>query len=103
MRSRYDLMKFSTQRDSKDRFFPDVMSLPTHKFVFTESPKEHYLTKTDIDRFDIRMFVEYGITELDDIIRTINRKPLMEDLSPGDKFLFPSKTNLEKFYNKNYS
>lgn len=102
MRSRYDLMNFSDQRDSKDRFFPDVMTLPTHKFVFSEPPREHDLTKQDINRFDIRMFKEYEISELDDIVKIINKKPLMEDISPGDTILFPSKSNLENFYNNNF-
>lgn len=102
MRSRYDLMEFSNQRDSKDRFYPDVMTLPTHKFKYTEPPVEHELTQADIKRFDIRMYKEYEITELDDIVRIVNKKPLIEDLLTGDIILFPTKTNLESFYNTNF-
>jgi hypothetical protein len=96
-------MKFSSQRDSKDRFFPDVMTLPTHKFQFSEPPTERDLTQQDKKRFDLRMFKEYELTELDDIVRFINRKPLIEDVAVGERMLFPSKTNLERFYNENFA
>lgn len=103
MRSRYDLMTFSEQRDSKDRFFPDVMSLPTHKFRFTEAPVESVLTSNDQIRFDITMYKQYQLVELDDIIRIINKKPLLEEASLGDKMVYPSKQNLEEFYTSNFT
>lgn len=103
MRSRYELMEFSEQRDSKDRFFPDVMTLPTHKFRFTEPPKEHTITSVDKTRFDVRMFREYEMAELDDIVRFVNRTPLLEDTEIGERFLLPSKENIERFYNENFA
>lgn len=102
MRSRYNLMKDSHQRDSKGRFFPDIMTLPTHNFKFSEPPKERELTKQDKVRFDLRMYREYELTELDDIIRFINRTPLLEDEDVGRRMVFPSKKNLEQFFNRNF-
>lgn len=102
MRSRYNLMKNSHQRDSEGRLFPDVMTLPTHKFKFSEPPTERELTKRDKYRFDLRMYQEYELTELDDIVRFINKAPLLEDEEIGRRMLFPSKKNLEQFFNRNF-
>lgn len=100
MRSRYDLMKESETLTSNNDYYPDICSLPTHKFVFEEPPLEYEITEGDKERPDIMMDRIFGYPELDDIIFFINGKDYLEDLEVGDKILLPSQGNLERFYNK---
>lgn len=101
MRSRYRLMQYSEQRDNKDRFYPDPMTLPTHEFRFDEAPKEYVLSQVDIDRFDLLMAREYGTTDLDDIVLFVNRIGHIKKKEPGDTILLPTRGNLERFYSGN--
>ena len=103
MRSRYDLMEFSDQRDNEDRFYPDFTTLPTHKFVFDEAPERYILTERDIERIDLLMARKLGLSELDDIVLFINNIPNRFDLEAGDEILIPTKNNLERFFNRYFS
>jgi len=101
MRSRYDLAEDSTTRVSDGTFYPDIFTVPIKKFRYTESPTEHFITEKDLERPDIMMFTEYGMSELDDLLFWINDIGFMSDESTYKKIFFPTKVDLENFYYKN--
>jgi len=101
MRSRYDLMQLSTQRSTKDTYFPDVMTFPIQKFKFTDVPLEYFLTSKDIDRPDLLMYRYYNRAEYDDIIFWLNGISNIFDTSAGTKIFLPSRKDLEQFFLRN--
>ena len=100
MRSRYDLAQDSSQVSGDGTYYPDVFTIPIQKFRYTEHPKEHFLTERDINREDIFIYEEYGVSELDDIVFWLNDIGYIGDKSAGDQILIPKKEDVETFYYK---
>jgi len=97
MRNRYQLLKESSQTNSKGNPYPDIMSFPIEKFSYTGTTREYYLTQTDIDRIDILCYREYGVTYYDDIILWLNNIDSLHNVAPGTKISLPSKKDLDRF------
>ena len=98
MRSRYDLAKDSGERASDGTFYPDVCTIPTHKFRFTSGQQAYFVNQIEIKRLDILAFNLYQVTEFDDILLWLNRIEDPSDMSAGDQLLIATKTDVEAFY-----
>ena len=98
MRSRYDLMKKSSQKASDGTFYPDIMTFKINRFKYNESPTEHNLTEIDFKRKDILVFNFYGFTEFDDIILWLNKISYIYLMNIGDSILIPNKIDIEEFF-----
>lgn len=101
MRSRYDFMKQSKVYDSEDgQSYPDPLSV---KYVDTQLsvlPEKKILTSADLDKFWLFMQKNYGMSELDDILLTINGVAYIGDLEPGDVVYLISSEDLTSFNNQ---
>jgi len=103
MRSIYDLMQPSIIQDSEYKLpFPDVCTKAFSEFVFDEAPYSYMLTHNDIYRPDLMIAQFYTISELDDIVLTVNQIAELDETMVGNTVLIPTKNNVERFYNENY-
>lgn len=100
-RTRYEIMKASNQTNSDGNNYPDVMTFPIEKFVFTDPGKNHILTRSDLDRFDILCIREYGVSYYDDIVLWLNNIDNLKNVTPGNTIFLPTKRDLDRFFTKN--
>lgn len=102
MRSRYDLMQISEQRDSvTGNNWPDVLTIPLDQLEFS-SP----LTPVKIDqnyqtRFYNLIYDQWGVTYYDDILLYMNGVSIEDVLELGEEILVPSLKDMNSYYNKN--
>lgn len=100
LRHRYKLMRSSEEKSSKEQAFPDVLTYPLKQFRTSSKPKEHVLSKSDIERFDLLVYRYYRMADYDDFILWYNGIGDVRSLEPGDILTFPSKTDIERFYSR---
>lgn len=100
LRNRYKLMKESEVKNSKEKAFPDVMTFPLNKFRTNSRPKEHILSKSDIERFDLLIYRYYRLPDYDDFVLWYNGVGDVRSLEPGDVLKMPSKRDIERFYSR---
>lgn len=104
MRSAYDLMKESHQRDSVSTdFYPDVLTAPLHKFRYDAPPEDYSLTSGDLQRPDLLMNRKYNMVEFDDILFYINNIGFIHETEPGIEIKLPKRENLERFFNRSFT
>lgn len=101
MRNRYILMKESTQSDNNGNNYPDVLTFPEDRFVYTQTPLEVDMPQQYVDRLDILMSEYYGVPYYDDIIIWLNGVYSRNDIETGDRLYLPSKLDLNRFFVKN--
>ena len=84
--------------DGNGVYWPDVITFPINKFIWTSTPEVITLTQNYIDRFDIFMYEYYNVAEYDDLILFLNNIKYKGDLVAGDKLLMPKKEDIEDFF-----
>jgi len=100
MRNRYEVMKESDQVNTDGNKYPDVMTFPIEKFLYTNTAKKYILRRFDLDRFDLLCIREYGVAYYDDIILWLNNIDNLKNAVPGQEILLPSKRDLDRFFSK---
>lgn len=83
MQSRYDFMKDSKVTDKNGLCYPDPLSINFSNYAITEVPTLFQATAADISKFWKRMYEEYGVAELDDILLYMNGIGYIGMLEPG--------------------
>lgn len=101
MKSRYQLMKPSNEKNSMGNEYPDVMTFPIEKFKFVDKPREHIITEPERDRFYFVCYREYGVAYYDDIVLWLNNIDSLHNIEPGLTVLLPSKRDMDKFFIRN--
>lgn len=101
MKSRYDLMQVSEQKDSSGYNYPDVLTIPLDSLQFS-SP----LTKVRINqdykaRFYKLCYDQWGITYYDDILLFMNGVSAEDTLAIDEVILVPSKEDMDTYYSTN--
>ena len=99
-RNRYLAMSPSEIVNPQGISYPDTLSMPIDKFVYSEKPLEYTLTQSDLDRIDLLMYRMYRSAAYDDIILWVNNIDTLHNLNPGDTLLLPAKKDLETFFIK---
>jgi len=99
-KSRYTVIRPSKQVNSNGEPFPDVCTLPMHRFDVFGIPRKHVVTERDISRIDMLMYDEYGYANYDDIVLMYNGVGSVHQLEPGDTILLPPKKDIERFFAK---
>jgi len=100
IRNRYLLTK-NSENMYENNEYPDILTFPLQKFVYTKTPLIYTLTYQDISRFDVFIFNQYGTCDYDDFILMLNNIYFKEDLAVGDKIILPDLEDIENFYSKN--
>ena len=83
MKSRYDYMTDSEVCDKDGIAYPDPLSLNYADYAITEIPTLFQSTTGDISKFWTRMYQDYKITELDDVLLDMNGIGYTGLLEPG--------------------
>lgn len=83
MKSRYDFMEDSKVCDIDGVNYPDPLSLNYSDYAITEIPTLFQTTAADISKFWTRMYHDYKITELDDVLLDMNGIGYVGMLEPG--------------------
>lgn len=84
MRSRYDFMSPSKTHDEDGQAYPDPLSVVYTNSQLTSLPDKAMLSSADLDKFWLFMHKQYGSSDLDDILLTLNGVAYIGDLEPGD-------------------
>lgn len=104
MRSIYDLMRPSNQRDAvTTEVYPDILTAPLHKFRYEAPPEDYQLTMQDIKRPDRLVYEKYNMNEFDDILFFINGIGFIKEMEPGTEIKIPKRENIERFFNRGFS
>ena len=94
-------MKDGIDQNLEGLSYPDCLTYPHTRFKITSPAKLYTLKQTDCDRFDLTVYTEYGTTDLDDIVLLYNGITDIHDLRPGSQLYFPTKDDIERFYQEN--
>jgi hypothetical protein len=100
MRSRYDVIKPSEQKNIKGQEYPDILTFPMTSFVFNDPVEKVEITQVYKERFYLTCYERYGVTYYDDIILWINGIDSVYTMEVGDIIYFPSKKDIERFLAK---
>lgn len=102
MKSRYDLMQDSLQRDSvTGEIYPDVLTLPLDQLEFTKPLKEVKVNQRYKSRFYNLCFDQWGICYYDDILLFMNGVSLEDTLEINEVILVPTLSDMNSYYSKN--
>lgn len=98
MRSRYDMMAPSKVFDEVDgEAYPDPLSVKYVNSQLSSLPETHTVSILDIEKFWLFMQKNYGVSEYDDILLTLNGVPYIGSLEPGDVIYKISMNDLKNF------
>lgn len=101
MRSRYDLMQMSEQKDSSGLNYPDVLTLPLDQLEFNNPLTEVKINQNYLKRFYNLCYDQWKITYYDDLLLFMNGISTEELLQIGEIILVPSKQDMDSYYSKN--
>jgi hypothetical protein len=100
--NRYNTCHKSIHKDEFGNYYFDIFTLPLENLKITNVPQEYILTENDIVRFDLLIYRVYGNCSYDELVLYYNKIGSIYDVTPGTKIYFPSKTDLDNFYNRNF-
>lgn len=100
MRSRYDLMQMSQQKDSTGYYYPDVLTIPLDSLQFSSPLTRVKINQDYKNRFYKLCDDQWGITYYDDILLYMNGVSLEDTLQIGEELLVPTKSDMDSYYNK---
>ena len=101
MRSRYDLMQMSLQKDETGYNYPDVLTLPLDQLEFSDPLTEVRVNQTYKKRFYRLCYDQWGISYYDDILLFMNGVSTEDILEINETLLVPSKNDMDSYYSKN--
>jgi hypothetical protein len=98
MISRYLLTKDSIATNEFGQAYPDIVSFPINKFVYSQDPTVIQLTTADCQRFDLVSYAYYDTSDYTDLLLLLNGKNSFHDLVPGDEIKIPIIDDVNSFY-----
>lgn len=98
MRSKYLIIEDSDISDAYGNLYPDVMTFPINKFVYSEIPVKVAITSVDIARFDLFCYRYYGTCDYTDLLLWLNNKSTVHELETGEELTLPTANDINKFY-----
>lgn len=98
MKSRYDLMKESSQSNGRGENYPEVLSLDISNKTFSSSLTKVRCSQMIKDRFYYLTYKYYGICELDDLLMWINGISDYRSLEVGETIYVPSVSDMISYY-----
>ena len=102
MRSRYDLMQISEQRDSvTGNNWPDPLTIPLDQLEFSSPLIPVKIDQNYQTRFYNLVYDQWGITYYDDILLYMNGVSIEDVLELGEEILVPPLKDMNSYYNKN--
>lgn len=101
MRSRYDLMQVSKQKDSSGYYYPDVLTIPLDSLQFSSPLTRVRINQNYKNRFYNLCYDQWGITYYDDILLYMNGVSLEDTLEVNEQILVPTKEDMDSYYSKN--
>lgn len=101
MRSRYDVIQESDQKNLMGEYYPDVLTFPQNRFIYNYPVKEVIISQQLKDRFYLLSYTQYGIVEYDDIILWLNKKGSVYELEIGEMIIVPDRRDIETFLVEN--
>jgi hypothetical protein len=100
MKSRYSLMSASEQANTLGQLYPDIMTYPINKFLYTEDPYKVILTTAYIQRFYLVSYAYYDTSDYTDFLLFFNNYSSFHELEEGDEILVPTKNDVNSFFLK---
>jgi hypothetical protein len=100
MKSRYDLINFSSENDTDLQNYPDILSLDYTDFIYKYAPSQIDVSDLLIERPYVLSYAIYKDTDLDDLVLDINNIPyrtLLEADEDTEIVLFPDIKDLKSF------
>ena len=102
MKSRYDLMQMSEQKDSVTGYnWPDPLTIPLDQLEFSSPLTRVEINQNYRDRFYNLVYDQWGITYFDDILLYMNGVSIEDTLEIGEELLIPTLGDMNSYYNKN--
>ena len=104
MRSRYNLMKSSSDVDLVDlEAFPDPLSVDYSALVLSEAPYQYEVDDKLIEKPFVITNALYGVTELEDIVFDLNNIGHVQQLKLDQSqiVIFPVSADILSFFSKN--
>lgn len=101
MKSRYDLMEMSKQKDVDGNNWPDILTMSLSQIQFENPLTNIKLTQTMHKRFYLVPYLEWGVSYFDDILLWMNAISNEDDLEVGDVIQVPTIGDMNKYYSKN--
>lgn len=98
MKSRYDLMQESEQKDSSGYNYPDVLTIPLDSLQFSSPLTKVRITQDYKARFYKLCYDQWGITYYDDILLYMNGISAEDTLDIDEAILVPTKTDMDTYY-----
>ena len=102
MRSRYDLMQESKQRDEvTGGTYPDVLTIPLDQLEFSDALTPVTVNQNYKNKFYNLCYDQWGITYYDDILLFTNGVSIEDSLVIGETLLVPSLRDMNSYYSSN--
>jgi len=100
--NRYNTCSESIHKDEFGKNYYDIFTLPIENLKITNVPQKYFLTESDIVRFDLLVYSFYKDCSYDELVLYYNKIGNIYDVEIGSEILFPSKRDLDNFYNENF-
>ena len=98
MKSRYDLMQVSEQKDETGLNYPDVLTLPLDQLEFKSPLTRVKINQSYRNRFYMLCYDYWGICYYDDILLYMNGVSSEDILQINEEILVPSKADMDSYY-----
>lgn len=95
--TRYDFMTESKVTDADGTAYPDPLSVDYSKLKLTEVPIPKEVSASDIEKFYLYMYNNYGTDSLDDVLLLLNGIGYVGELEPGSIIFNFSMQDLKHF------
>lgn len=97
MRSKYLVIRPSTEVNANGENYPDVMTFPINKFLYNDIPTKAIVSSVDIIRFDLFCYSYYSTAEFTDLLLWLNDLSSVHDLTVGMELTLPSLEDINSF------
>ena len=101
MKSRYDLMEMSKQKDITGDNWPDVLTLSLKQLQFDNPLTEIKVTQRVQKRFYLIPYLQWGICYFDDLLLWMNAVSTEDFIEVGDIIQVPAIEDMNMFYTNN--
>lgn len=103
MQSRYDYMRDSLVQDIDGENFPDPLTVDYQSVIDQTSqiPSSYTLTRPNLKKLWKVYYENTGLTEMDDVVYTLNGIEHVGMLEPGDQIYLFDTNKLSQFSFKN--
>jgi hypothetical protein len=96
MTTRYDYMEESNVSDIDGQVYYDPLSINYSNLSLSEVPTPQRVNASDIQKFWIYMYNNYGLESMDDILLSLNGIGYVGELEPGSVIFNISLNDMKK-------